>query len=58
MIITRVGTGQGDAYEFYEQIKGLMSVEIPSTLGRTFSYHGYVSTFAAIGGMIRKITQA
>jgi len=58
MIITRVGTGQGDAYEFYEQIKGLMSVEIPSTLGRTFSYHGYVSTFAAISGMIRKITQA
>jgi HK97 family phage prohead protease len=58
MIITRVGTGQGDAYEFYEQIKGLMSVEIPSTLGRTFSYHGYVSTFAAIGGMIRKIVQA
>lgn len=58
MIITRVGTGQGDAYEFYEQIKGLMSVELPSTLGRTFSYHGYVSTFAAIGGMIRKITQA
>jgi HK97 family phage prohead protease len=58
MIITRVGTGQGDAYEFYEQIKGLMSVEIPSTLGRTFSYHGYVSTFAAVGGMIRKITQA
>jgi hypothetical protein len=35
-----------------------MSVEIPSTLGRTFSYHGYVSTFAAVGGMIRKITQA
>jgi hypothetical protein len=22
------------------------------------SFHGYVSTFAAIGGMIRKITQA
>lgn len=58
MIITRVGTGQGDAYEFYEQIRGLMSVEVPATLGRTFSYYGYVSTFAAIGGMIRKITQA
>ncbi len=58
MIITRVGTGQGDAYEFYEDIRGIMSVEAPSTLGRTFSYHGYVSTFAAIPGMIRKITQA
>jgi hypothetical protein len=27
-------------------------------LGRNMSFHGYVSTFAAIGGMIRKITQA
>jgi HK97 family phage prohead protease len=58
MIITRVGQGQGDAYEFYESIRGLMSVEQPSVLGRQFSFHGYVSTFAAIGGMIRKITQA
>lgn len=58
MIITRCGTGNGDAFEYYEQQKGLMSVELPSTLGRQFSYHGYVSTFAAIPGMIRKITQA
>jgi len=58
MIITRVGQGAGDAYEFYEQQRGLMSVEVPATLGRTFSFHGYVSTFAAISGMIRKITQA
>jgi phage head maturation protease len=58
MIITRAGTGNGDAFEYYEQQKGLMSVELPSTLGRQFSYHGYVSTFAAIPGMIRKIVQA
>jgi hypothetical protein len=58
MVITRAGTGNGDAMEYYEQQKGLMSVELPSTLGRQFSYHGYVSTFAAIPGMIRKITQA
>jgi HK97 family phage prohead protease len=58
MIITRVGQGAGDAYEFYESIRGLMSVEQPSVLGRNMSFHGYVSTFAAIGGMIRKITQA
>ena len=58
MIITRVGQGQGDAYEFYESIRGLMSVEQPSVLGRNMSFHGYVSTFAAIPGMIRKITQA
>ena len=58
MIITRVGQGSGDAFEFYESIRGLMSVEVPATLGRTMSFHGYVSTFAAIGGMIRKITQS
>jgi hypothetical protein len=47
--ITRVGQGAGDAFEFYEQAcSGLMSVEVPSTLGRTMSFHGYVSTFAAI----------
>jgi hypothetical protein len=27
-------------------------------LGKTMSYHLYASTFAAIPGMIRKITQA
>jgi HK97 family phage prohead protease len=58
MIITRVGQGQGDAYEFYESIRGLQSLENPSVLGRNMSFHGYVSTFAAIPGMIRKITQA
>jgi HK97 family phage prohead protease len=58
MIITRVGQGQGDAYEFYESIQGLLSVDTPATLGKTMSFHGYVSTFAAIAGMIRKITQA
>ena len=58
MIITRIGTGVGDAFEFYEQQRGVMSIEKPDVLGRTMSYHGYVSTFAAISGMIRKITQA
>lgn len=58
MVITRVGQGQGDAYEYYEAIRGLMSIENPSVLGRTMSFHLYASTFAAIPGMIRKITQA
>ena len=58
MVITRVGQGQGDAYEFYESIRGLLSLQNPSTLGRNMSFHGFVSTFAAIPGMIRKITQA
>jgi HK97 family phage prohead protease len=58
MIVTRVGQGAGDAFEFYEAPQSLMSFENPSVLGRTMSYHSYVSTFAAIPGMIRKITQA
>ena len=58
MIITRVGQGTGDAFEFYESIRGLLSVDQPAVLGRLMSFHGYVSTFAAISGMIRKITQA
>ena len=58
IVITRVGQGAGDAFEFYESIRGLLSVEVPSLLGRTMSFHGYVSTFAAIPGMIKKITQA
>ena len=58
MVITRIGQGAGDAYEAYESIRGLMSVEQPAVLGRLMSFHGYVSTFAAIPGMIRKITQA
>ena len=58
MVITRVGQGQGDAYEYYESIQGLLSVDTPATLGKTMSYHLYASTFAAIPGMIRKITQA
>jgi hypothetical protein len=58
MIVTRVGQGQGDAFEYYEAPQSLMSFENPSVLGRTMSFHGFVSTFASIPGMIRKITQA
>ncbi len=51
-------TNSQKAFEFYEHIGGLMSREEVSTLGRVFSFHGFVSTFAAVPGMIRKITQA
>ena len=49
---------RGAAIEFYEQIRGLMSVELPSTLGRNFSYAGYVSTFIADSTQVQKITVA
>jgi hypothetical protein len=44
--------------EFYEQVRGLMSVEAPGTLGRVFSYYGYVATFIADDTMVQKITVA
>ena len=53
MIVAR-----GSAIEFYEQVRGIMSVEAPSTLGRTFSYYGYVSTFIADADMVKSITVA
>ena len=46
---------RGSAIEFYEQVRGLMSVELPSTLGRNFSYAGYVSTFIADADMVKYI---
>ena len=58
MIITRVGQGQGDAFEFYESIRGLMSVEVPATLGRTLSIHQYFATFVAKSSFIQAITIA
>jgi hypothetical protein len=46
------------ACEFYEQVRGLMSVEVPGTLGRTFSYYGYVATFITYSSMVKSIAIA
>ena len=46
------------ACEFYEQVRGLMSVEVPGTLGRTFSYYGYVATFITYSSMVKSIIVA
>jgi len=53
MIVAR-----GTAIEFYEQIRGLLSVELPSTLGRNFSYTGYVATFIADATQVQSIAVA
>jgi len=45
-------------YEIYEQQKGIMSVEVPSTLGRTFSYYGYFATFVAKSSFIQQVAIA
>ena len=49
---------RGSALEFYEQVRGLMSVELPSTLGRNFSYAGYVATFIADSTQVQSIAIA
>jgi HK97 family phage prohead protease len=46
---------RGSACEFYEQVRGIMSVEVPGTLGRQFSYYGYVATFIADSNMVKYI---
>lgn len=43
------------ACEFYEQVRGIMTVDAPATLGKTFSYYGYVATFIADGDMVKYI---
>lgn len=47
---------RAQAIEFYEQVRGLLSVEVPSTLGREFSYYGYVATFIADSQQVKSIT--
>jgi HK97 family phage prohead protease len=49
---------RGSACEFYEQVRGILSVEVPGTLGRTFSYYGYVATFISDSDMVKKIAIA
>jgi HK97 family phage prohead protease len=49
---------RGSACEFYEQVRGILSVEVPGTLGRTFSYYGYVATFIADSDMVKYIVVA
>lgn len=55
---TMVITNASKAFEYYESGTTMMSVEQPATLSRLFSAHSFVSTFAAVPSMIRKITQA
>ena len=47
-----------NAFEVYRQDRGMLTVEVPSTLGRQMSVFGYAATFKANANMIQKITQA
>jgi HK97 family phage prohead protease len=65
------GTGSGDlngvvghaagpaaGFEFYEQVKGAVSVEVPSVLGRTIAWRGYAAVFMADATKFCKIVKA
>jgi hypothetical protein len=39
--------GPAAGFEFYEQQKGAISVEVPATLGRTIAFRGYAAAFMA-----------
>jgi len=49
---------RGNAVEFYEQIKGIITRDEPATLGKVFSYYGYASLFVADATMVQKIVVA
>jgi HK97 family phage prohead protease len=48
--------GAAAGFEFYEQNKGAVSVEVPSQLGRTVAYRGYAATFFADPDMFVSMT--
>lgn len=45
-------------FEIYEAQQGILSVDNPSTLSRTFSYYGYFATFVAKSSFIQGIVIA
>ena len=49
---------RGAAIEFYESIRGLLTRDEPSTLGKVMSYHGYASLFVCDATQVQKITIA
>jgi HK97 family phage prohead protease len=55
-----VGHAAGPAagFEFYELQKGAISVDVPSTLGRTIAFRGYAAAFMADATKFVKIIKA
>jgi hypothetical protein len=49
---------RSQAIEFYEQVRGLMSLEVPGTLGRLMSYYSYVATFIGQNTQVQSIALA
>jgi HK97 family phage prohead protease len=49
---------RGAAIEYYESIRGLLTRDEPSTLGKVMSYHGYASLFVADATQVQSIIVA
>jgi HK97 family phage prohead protease len=49
---------RGAAIEYYESIRGLLTRDEPSTLGKVLSYHGYASLFVADSTQVQSIALA
>lgn len=43
-------------FEVYESQRGMLSVDNPGSLSRTFSFFGYVATFAAVPELVQLVT--
>ena len=39
--------GAAAGFEFYEQVKGALSIDVPQVMGRTISFRGYAASFMA-----------
>ena len=50
--------GAAAGFEFYEQQKGAISVDVPATLGRTIAFRGYAAAFMADATKFVKLVNA
>jgi hypothetical protein len=50
--------GAAAGFEFYEQQKGAISVDVPATLGRTIAFRGYCASFMADATKFVKLVNA
>jgi hypothetical protein len=46
---------RASAIEYYEQVKGIMTREVPLNLGKEFSYYGYSASFIADSTQVQSI---
>jgi hypothetical protein len=50
--------GAAAGFEFYEQMKGALSIDVPQVMGRTISFRGYAAAFMADATKFVKLVNA